>query len=137
MSAEPYDGSRSRLGDCCQNHNPMTAPVVYPHRVWIDRDSLRGEYLCACGRHWPCWWGLRSAGWTLEDVALYSGSRCSQCSFEGQASMDGEWFHRGPCHVCASCGATACYVWNDSVSPEVHICDSGCDGMPPGLELAS
>ncbi len=63
---------RSRLGDCCQNHDPMTAPVVYPHKVTIDRDSLRGDYRCnQCGVEWPCWWDMRSAGWTLDDIARY------------------------------------------------------------------
>lgn len=60
---------RSRLGDCCQNHDPMTAPVVYPYRVTLDGpDSLRAEYRCACGRTWPCWWSMHAAGWTLADV---------------------------------------------------------------------
>jgi len=61
--------ARSRLGDACLNHDPMTAPVVYPHRVVIDRhDTLRGEYRCQCGRKWSCWWDMRAAGWTAEDV---------------------------------------------------------------------
>jgi len=59
---------RSRLGDCCQNHDPRTAPVVYPYRVTLDRGSLRGRYRCECGHEWSCWWDMHAAGWTLADV---------------------------------------------------------------------
>jgi hypothetical protein len=63
---------RSPLGDCCQNHDPRTAPVVYPHAVTIDRGSLRGEYQCKCGRTWSCWWDMRAAGWTAGDVESFA-----------------------------------------------------------------
>jgi hypothetical protein len=64
--------TRSRLGDLCQNHDPMTAPVVYPHMVTLDGTSLRGEYQCKCGRTWPCWWDMQAAGWTAEDVENFA-----------------------------------------------------------------
>jgi hypothetical protein len=62
---------RSLLGDCCQNHDPVKAPVVYPHRVTLeeDGDSMRAEYLCTCRREWLCWWSMRAAGWTLADLS--------------------------------------------------------------------
>lgn len=88
MSDRFYDGDRSLLGDTCENHNPLTAPVVFPHRVWIDGESLRGEYLCACGRHWPCWWGMQGAGWTLQDVVLYAGTPCARCGSVGLVPAD-------------------------------------------------
>ena len=59
---------RSTLGDCCQKHNPLTAPVVYPYRATLDGDNLRGEYHCACGNDWPCWWSASAVGWTADDV---------------------------------------------------------------------
>lgn len=52
-------------------------------------------------------------------------------------TVTGEWYHRDPCHTCASCGGTGCYVWNDDASPEIHVCERGCDGFPPGLEVPS
>lgn len=73
-------------------------------------------------------------------IHLMTCGRCGKCFDAGPAEQEdgeGEWFHRGPCHRCASCGGTGCYVWNDGVSPEVHVCEGGCDGMPPGLERAS
>jgi hypothetical protein len=61
---------RSLLGDCCLNHSPLTAPVVYPHTVTRDlHDTLRAEYCCPeCRREWPCWWDRRTSGWTVEDA---------------------------------------------------------------------
>lgn len=69
---------RSLLGDRCENHDPVTAPVVYPWAVGIDRGRLRGEYRCECGREWPCWWDMAAAGWTREDV-LCHGMDCREC----------------------------------------------------------
>lgn len=60
---------RSRLGDLCQNHNPMTAPVAYPHTVIAEGTSLQGEYRCEdCGAEWKCWWDARAAGWMPWDA---------------------------------------------------------------------
>ena len=62
--------ARSPLGDMCQAHDPMTAPVVYPRDVTVDdHGSLCAIYRCGeCGRSWACWWDMRSAGWTAADV---------------------------------------------------------------------
>lgn len=66
---EPGDPARSRLGDACPVHDPMTAPVIYPSTVNSDlHDSLRAEYRCSCGHHWLTWWHRRSVGWALEDL---------------------------------------------------------------------
>jgi hypothetical protein len=59
---------KSALGDCCQKHDPVTAPVVHPYRATLDGDNLRGEYHCDCGNEWPCWWSASYVGWTAEDV---------------------------------------------------------------------
>ena len=64
--------TRSPLGDCCQNHDPRTAPVVYPHAVTNDRGSLRAQYRCKCGRSRPCWFDMHAAGWTAEDVENFA-----------------------------------------------------------------
>jgi len=52
-------------------------------------------------------------------------------------ATEGDWYHRGPCHICTACGRNECYVWSDDLNPEVHICASGCDGLPAGLESAA
>ena len=61
---------RSTLGDCCQKHDPRTAPVVCPYRATLDEatDNLRADYHCACGNNWSCWWSAIGAGWTAADV---------------------------------------------------------------------
>ena len=131
---------KSTLGDCCQKHNPMTAPVVYPYRVSMDKGSLRGEYRCACGNNWSCWWDLRYSGWTLEDMERLNETADRVAAADAALdarSAEGAWFHRGPCHACTGCSGRQCYVWNDDVNPEIHICASGCDGLPPGLESAA
>lgn len=121
---------KSSLGDCCQKHNPVTAPVVYPYKVARgDGDNLRAEYRCACGNEWSCWWSARCAGWADEDI-----ERVNLASSQG---AEGGWFHRGPCHRCSACGKNGCYVWNDGISPEIHLCAGGCDGLPPGLAGAA
>lgn len=128
------DSDKSALGDCCQKHNPTTAPVVYPYKVTRgDGDNLRAEYRCACGNNWSCWWSARYAGWTDADIEQLNLAT----ALADTGKPEGEWFHRGPCHVCAACGNGGCYVWNDSLTPELHICANGCDGLPPGLESAA
>jgi hypothetical protein len=128
------DSGKSTLGDCCQKHNPMTAPVVYPYRVTRGPgDNLRAEYRCACGNDWSCWWSFRCSGWTEEDIEALNQATAR----EDTGKPEGDWFHRGPCHACAACTGNGCYVWNDSLSPEIHICANGCDGLPPGLERAA
>ncbi len=72
---------RSRLGDCCQNHNPLTAPVVYPYAVGFDQGSFCAWYRCDCGREWSCHWDMAAAGWTFEDV-LCHGMDCRDCASE-------------------------------------------------------
>jgi hypothetical protein len=62
------DSDKSALGDCCQNHYPLTAPVVYPYRATLTGDSLRAEYRCGCGSNWSCWWSASAAGWDAADV---------------------------------------------------------------------
>lgn len=59
---------KSALGDCCQKHDPATAPVVHPCSATLNGDNLRAEYRCACGNGWSCWWSARYAGWTAGDV---------------------------------------------------------------------
>ena len=124
---------KSPLADCCQKHNPMTAPAVRPHRATLDGDNLRAEYRCACGNDWSCWWSARCAGWTAEDVERLNLVTARQDT----GPAEGDWFHRGPCHGCAACGGNGCYVWNDGLNPEIHICANGCDGLPPALESAA
>lgn len=130
------DDGKSTLGDCCQKHNPITAPVVYPHTITKDygrdgTESLRAEYRCACGNDWSCWWS--GTGWTDEDIEAVNYATACQDTGPVRA----EWFHRGPCHVCATCGGDGCYASSDGLSPELHICANGCDGLPPGLERAA
>lgn len=60
--------TRSPLGDACQNHNPATAPVVYPHTVLRDGQSLQAKYLCRCGKAWTCQWDAHAAGWTITNT---------------------------------------------------------------------
>jgi hypothetical protein len=132
-SADVSD-DKSTLGDCCQKHDAMTAPVVYPHKVTRDgADGLRAEYRCACGSEWFCGWNARYAGWTDEDIEALNQATARQDT----PGAEGEWFHRGPCHRCAACSGDGCYVRSDSLSPEIHICANGCDGLPPGLESAA
>jgi hypothetical protein len=64
--------ARSLLGDCCQNHDPMVAPVVYPYDVTREGNSLCAIYRCQCGTSWACWWDMAAAGWTAEDVASFA-----------------------------------------------------------------
>ena len=125
--------SRSTLGDCCQKHDPLTAPVVYPYRVTLEGDNLRAEYRCACGNDWSCWWNPDGRGWTPEYIEQYNQAN----AHKDKGPADAEWFHRGPCHICAACGTSGCYAWNDGFNPELHICANGCDGFPPGLESAA
>jgi hypothetical protein len=120
---------KSSLGDCCRKHDPATAPVVYPYRATLLGDNLRGEYRCACGNEWSCWWSARAAGWTAGDIA--------HLNWLPGAGTENGWFHRGPCHACGTCGVNGCYVWNDSRNPEIHICANGCDGLPEGLGSAA
>lgn len=105
------DSDKSTLGDCCQKHPPMTAPVVYPHHASRESgDNLRAEYRCACGNEWSCWWSFDGAGRRSEPrrsglgpliEARYSG-RCSGCDQDirrgDQIRADGEggW-------LCVSC----------------------------------
>jgi hypothetical protein len=132
------DEDKSTLGDCCQKHDPMTAPVVYPYKITKDtaRDgtvSLRAEYRCACGNDWSCWWNAWCAGWTDEDIEAVN-----QATARADAgAVQAEWFHRGPCHRCSTCGGNGCYASSDGLNPELHICANGCDGLPPGLESAA
>ncbi len=122
------------LGDCCQKHDPHTAPVVYPYKVaMVGDDNLRAEYRCACGNDWSCWWDPYGRGWTAEYIEQYNQAN----ALKDTGPADADWFHRGPCHTCAVCGAGGCYVWNDGFNPELHVCAHGCDGLPPGLESAA
>lgn len=59
---------RSLLGDLCQAHDPLTAPVVYPYDVTSEGDSLCAIYRCQCGTSWACWWHMAASGWTPADV---------------------------------------------------------------------
>ena len=126
--------NKSTLGDCCQKHDPRTAPVVYPYRATRGPDdNLRAEYRCTCGNDWSCWWSFTYSGWTDEDIEQLN----QDTARADTGPAEGSWFHRGPCHRCAACDSAECYVWNDSLNPEVHICANGCDGTPPGLERAA
>lgn len=132
------DDERSTLGDCCQKHNPMTAPVVYPYRITKEyardgTENLRAEYRCACGNDWSCWWNAQYAGWADEDIEAANQATARADTGPVQA----EWFHRGPCHRCSTCGGNGCYASSDGLNPELHICANGCDGLPPGLESAA
>ncbi len=128
------NGDKSTLGDCCQKHNPMTAPVVYPYKVTREpEDNLRAEYRCICGNDWSCWWGGEGSGWTDEDIEAVNQATARMDTGPVQA----EWFHRGPCHRCSTCGGSGCYASSDGFNPELHICANGCDGLPPGLESAA
>jgi hypothetical protein len=128
---------KSTLGDCCREHDPLTAPVVLPCRaaLYENTDNLRAEYRCECGNEWSCWWSASAVGWTAEDVGRLEQALLEEARRD--AVGQGEWFHRGPCHPCKTCGADECFVWNDGVNPEVHICAKGCDGLPSGLAGAA
>ena len=126
--------ARSALGDCCQKHDPRTAPVVYPYKVaMVGDDNLRAEYRCACGNDWSCWWNPDGRGWTAEYIEHYNEANPNRDVEQVRA----EWFHRGPCHACNRCDANGCYVLSDGFNPELHICANGCYGLPPGLERAA
>lgn len=125
---------KSTLGDCCQKHPPLTAPVVYPHHASRGpEDNLRAEYRCACGNEWSCWWSFTASGWTDADIEQLN----MDTARADTGPAESEWYHRHPCHRCTACERSECYVRTDGLNPELHICANGCDGLPPALERAA
>lgn len=125
---------RSRLGDCCQNHDPVTVPVVYPHTVICEGNSLQGEYRCPeCDAEWKCWWDRRAAGWTwgpddTDDLDIKPAAAMMRRVVESLRPGVRPYPVYGNVQ-CPVCGATEGH--RDHGPYEYHPLDDELGGTPP------